>query len=135
MSEPMLDRRMVARSLAYFVTLTALGVAAPAAAQQMSSPSCGTENLLAGRIPVGSGVRGNLALVTDGQVGPEGATWDAPVTIQFDLQSGSLTWDLGRVTPVSAFASRATRTTCTRSSAPRTARRAASRSWPRSTTS
>jgi hypothetical protein len=103
MSGPMPGRRMVARSLTYFLTLAALA-AAPAAAQMSSSSSCGTENLLAGKVPVASGVRGSMYLVTDGQVGPEGATWDAPVTVQFDLQSGSLTWDLGRLTPVSAFA-------------------------------
>src|SRR5690242_2710024 len=96
------DRRMVARKLAYsgVIALAALAAAGPAAAQDLSSPSCGTENLLAGRLPNAQAIRGNTALVTDGQVGPEGAQWDAPVTVTFELMSGSLTWDLGRPTPV-----------------------------------
>ena len=40
---------------------------------------------------------------TDQQAGPEGAQWDAPVAITFDTGAGSLTYDLGRPTPVSAF--------------------------------
>ncbi len=48
---------------------------------------CGTENLLAGRMPVGrQDIRGDLRLPTDGQVAPEGAQWDAPVGVFFDTR-------------------------------------------------
>jgi hypothetical protein len=86
------------------MALAVLAPAGRATAQDLSSPSCTTENLLAGKVPTAQAIRGNLGLVTDGQVGPEGAQWDSGVTVTFELQSGSLTWDLGRVMPVSAFA-------------------------------
>src|SRR5215831_15074357 len=75
-----------------------------AAAEQLSSPACGTENLLAGKLPSShQDTRGNLYLPTDGAVAPEGAQWDAPVGVTFDTGAGSLTYDLGQVFPVSAF--------------------------------
>jgi hypothetical protein len=82
----MLGRRMVARTPAFLavLALVALAPSGRAAAQDLSS-SCGTENLLAGRIPNAQAIRGNVALVTDGQVGPEGAQWDALVIVTFEL--------------------------------------------------
>jgi hypothetical protein len=98
------------RSVAFLGTFAlAVGFAArPAAAQELSSPSpssCGPENLLAGKLPSSQqAMSRDLRLVTDGQVAPEGAQWDAPPAVLFDLAAGSLTYDLGRPTPVSAFA-------------------------------
>jgi len=48
-------------------------------------------------------VRGSAALVTDERVAPEGAQWDSPVAIVFELPSGVVTYDLGTATSVSAF--------------------------------
>src|SRR6516165_3538954 len=82
----------------------ALAANGTAAAQAVSSADCGTENLLAGRLPSGrQDMRGDLRLPTDGNVAPEGAQWDAPVGVFFDTAAGSITWDLGMVRPVSAF--------------------------------
>ena len=75
-----------------------------AAAEELASPSCGTENLLAGKLPSSQQDIGrNLRLVTDEQAAPEGAQWDAPPAVVFDTAAGSLTYDVGRPTPVSAF--------------------------------
>jgi hypothetical protein len=83
---------------------TALAAAGSASAQGLSSAACGTENLLAGRLPSGrQDMRGDLRLPTDGNVAPEGAQWDAPVGVFFDTAAASITWDLGEVRPVTAF--------------------------------
>jgi hypothetical protein len=95
-----------ARFLALAAALATLGAGTSGAAraQGMSSPSCGTENLLAGKMPFAEqGLKGNMRLVTDGQAAPEGAQWDAPVAVTFEIQAGALTYDLGQPTPVSAF--------------------------------
>ncbi len=69
-----------------------------------SSSSCGPENLLAGKRPAQwQDFRGNAALLTDGTVGPEGAQWDAPVAAVFDTGAGSVTFDLGQVTPITGL--------------------------------
>jgi hypothetical protein len=93
------------RIVAFFGTFAlAAAVARPAAGEELSSPSCGTENLLAGRLPVSQqAMSRDLRLVTDGQVAPEGAQWDAPPAVLFDLSAGQLTYDLGRPMGVSAF--------------------------------
>jgi hypothetical protein len=76
-----------------------------AAADALFTPSdCSTANLLARRLPwARQDMRGNLALVTDEAVGPEGAQWDAPVGVTFETPAGSLTYDLGSPTVVSAI--------------------------------
>jgi hypothetical protein len=82
----------------------ALGPTGVASAAELSSPACGPENLLAGKLPwEARDLRGDLRLVTDQQVGPEGAQWDAPVAITFETGAGTVTYDLGQPTPVSAF--------------------------------
>ena len=48
-------------------------------------------------------VTGNPALVTDGNTVPEGAVWDGPAAIKLEGTAGSLSYDLGKPTPVSAF--------------------------------
>jgi hypothetical protein len=82
-----------------------LGGAVPAAASEpMFTPDCTTDNLLARKAPAQrQDLRGNFALVTDEAVAPEGAQWDSPVAILFDTPAGSVTYDLGQPTPVSAF--------------------------------
>src|SRR5437867_78447 len=88
------------------LAVTALAAASRAsAAEPLMSPICGNDNLVAGRFPSAyQDTRGNLRLPTDGAVGPEGAQWDAPVGVTFDTPAGSLTYDLGQPTVVSAFA-------------------------------
>jgi hypothetical protein len=81
----------------------AAGAQAPVPASMLSS-ACGQENLLAGKAPwQWQDLRGNAALVTDGAVAPEGAQWDAPVAVVLDTAAGSLTFDLGKPTPISAL--------------------------------
>ncbi|MES1209836.1 MAG: discoidin domain-containing protein, partial [Pseudomonadota bacterium] len=48
-------------------------------------------------------MRGNAGLVTDGAVAPEGAQWDAPVAITLDTGAGSITYDLGQPTAITAL--------------------------------
>src|SRR4029077_7317144 len=78
---------------------------AGAAHAQMSSAACGTDNLIANKLPSArQDIRGDLRLVTDGKVPPEGAQWDAPGTGVFlDTPAGTLTYDLGIVRSVSTF--------------------------------
>ena len=84
---------------------------APAAAKHDpgdSSPAaaapCGPENLLAGRRPSATQqVLGDLALMTDGAVAPEGAQWDAPVVVTLEGGASSVTYDLGRPRAISAL--------------------------------
>src|SRR5690242_17896485 len=65
---------------------------------------CGTENLLAGKKPSASqAVKGDVGLVTDGTVGPEGTQWDAPVTVTLENANSSITYDLGEVRSISAI--------------------------------
>jgi hypothetical protein len=88
----------------FAVLLSVAAVRPAAAADGLMSAACGTENLLAGRLPSSQqDVRGNLRLPTDDAVAPEGAQWDAPVTVLFDTPAGSLTYDLGQVMAVSSF--------------------------------
>src|SRR6185503_14973487 len=64
---------------------------------------CGTDNLLRGKkASATQGVKGDVGLVTDGTVGPEGAAWDAPVTVTLENVNASITYDLGEPTEVSA---------------------------------
>src|SRR4030095_5939614 len=84
--------------------LVALASAGTARAQ-MSSAVCGTDNLIANKLPSSrQDIRGDLRLVTDGKVAPEGAQWDAPGAAVFlDPPAGSLTYDLALVRSVSTF--------------------------------
>jgi hypothetical protein len=80
------------------LALTSLPVPAQAA------PACGTENLLAGKAPlVKTDIKGDVALVTDGKVGPEGTQWDAPVAVTFDSAKSALVYDLGEPRQVGAL--------------------------------
>src|SRR5215831_5600463 len=71
----------------------------PARAQE-----CDDRNLLAGRLPSQwQDMRGRLALLTDEAVAPEGAQWDAPVGVVLDTAAASVTYDLQRLTAISAI--------------------------------
>jgi hypothetical protein len=66
--------------------------------------SCGTENLLAGKMPSQSNeMQGNLAQLTDGNIGPEGAQWNAPVVVTLDTSTAGVTYDLGEPRQLSAL--------------------------------
>jgi len=86
-----------------FTLLLPLLLARPAAGQ-MSSAECGTENLIAGRMPSAQqDAHGDVRLVTDGKIATEGAQWDTTSVVEFlDTPAGSLTYDLGVVRSVSA---------------------------------
>lgn len=90
-------------------TLGALLLSARPASAAQTPPAettrhCTDENLLAGRPPSHwQDIQGNAALVTDGAVAPEGAEWNAPVGVVLATPAGSLTFDLGRPTPVAAL--------------------------------
>lgn len=77
-------------------------VRAPVLAQNAGG-SCTTANLLAGLAPVAeTSVRRNVALATDGVVASEGATWNAETALILDVETSSLTYDLGTVRSVGA---------------------------------
>src|SRR6185295_14423093 len=91
--------------IAGFLALGAVAAEARADELQSSlSTACGTENLIAGKRPVQwQDIRGDMALVTDGAVAPEGAQWDAPVALILETGAGTITYDLGQVYPISAI--------------------------------
>ena len=94
--------RLAVVLLPAFSFLTVIGLLA-ATAGSASAAACGTDNLLAGKKPhLASDMKGDVALITDGNVGPEGAQWDAPVTVTFDQPTGAVTYDLGEARSVSA---------------------------------
>lgn len=103
MSGPM--RRSCFAVVLALLPLGVVSLPAPArAAEPLMSPACGTENLLAGRLPwAHQDARGSLYFPTDGAVAPEGAQWDAPVGVILDTGAGSLTYDLGQAMSVSAY--------------------------------
>ena len=79
---------------------------APARAENPSpSPACPEGNLLAHKMPFASqDMRRDLGLLTDEQITPEGAMWDAPPAAIFDTAASTVTWDLGEVMTVRSFA-------------------------------
>jgi hypothetical protein len=77
-----------------------LSHAAPASA----APTCGTENLLAGKMPQDSAdTRHNLAQLTDGVVTREGSNWNAPVVVELASPASYVTYDLGEPREISAL--------------------------------
>ena len=82
----------------------ALGMSAGHTAHAAPPPPCTTDNLLAGKTPSQQrDVTGDPALVTNGTVVLDGASWDAPAGIKLGSTAGSLTYDLGKPTRLSAF--------------------------------
>jgi hypothetical protein len=76
----------------------------PGDSSSAAAAPCGPENLLAGRRPSATQqVIGDLALMTDGAVAPEGAQWDAPVVVTLEGGASSVTYDLGRPRAISAL--------------------------------
>src|SRR4029079_8315186 len=69
---------------------------------------CGTENLLAGKMPSASqAIKGDLSLVTNGQAAPEGADWNSPVGVTLENANSSVTYDLGEERMISAVVAQA----------------------------
>jgi spermidine synthase len=65
---------------------------------------CGSADLLAGKAPKHQEeAKGDPKLVTDGAVVADGAEWDAPEAVTWESRPGSITYDLGKATAVSAF--------------------------------
>jgi hypothetical protein len=88
-------------SLSLLTTAT-LALATLPAVVAAAAP-CGTDNLLRGKKPSATqAVKGDLEKVTDGTVGPEGAAWDAAVTVTLETVNSSITYDLGAPTEISA---------------------------------
>jgi spermidine synthase len=87
------------------VALALLVACAPAhAAPAPAAAACTADNLIAGKAPWQQrDVVGNTALVTDGQMVPDGAVWDGPAAVKLESPAGSLTYDLGKATAVGAF--------------------------------
>jgi hypothetical protein len=69
---------------------------------------CGTENLLAGKKPSASqAIKGDLGLVTDGNVAPEGADWNNAAGVTMENANSSITFDLGEAREISAVVAQA----------------------------
>ena len=91
---------LAARKATAVATATTTGKAA----ERGASTPCGTDNLLAGKLPVQQqDVQGDVALLTDGEGPAEGALWDGPAAIQLSSGAGVITYDLGEPRTVSAF--------------------------------
>jgi hypothetical protein len=80
--------------------------ASPVRAQNQSlAPACPAGNLLANKKPITwQETRRELGLLTDEQITPEGAQWDAQPAVIFDTAASTVIWDLGEVTTVRSFA-------------------------------
>jgi hypothetical protein len=86
------------------LTALALSTLCLTRATPTHAASCGTENLLAGRKPAQSqDIKGELVLITDGQVGAEGTVWDAPVGVVLETPTAQVTYDLGEPREISAI--------------------------------
>ena len=76
---------------------------ASAATEPVSSTECGTENLVAGKLPAQRrDLQGDAALATDGSVSREGSAWDAATTVILTGR-GFIVYDLGRPLSISAL--------------------------------
>jgi hypothetical protein len=90
------------KTLSSSLLAAALAVAALPSPAAAAAP-CGTENLLAGKKPSATqAVKGDVGQVTDGTVGPEGAEWNAAVTVTLENAGSSITYDLGEPRQISA---------------------------------
>jgi spermidine synthase len=97
------SRPLVRAGLVIALSLSA-GMDARAVEQGTTAIECDAENLLASRRPAAlAEIVGDVALVTDGAVAPEGDVWDAPTAIKFASPAASLTYDLGGPRKVSAL--------------------------------
>ena len=90
--------RRAVRFIAFCSCIAALRCA-PAHAEE----PCTSDNLLAGLAPrAATSIRRNPALVTDGRIAPEGAAWSAEPAIILDVETSSLTYDLGALRSLGA---------------------------------
>jgi spermidine synthase len=83
-----------------------IAIAKPVPADKATAKqaACGTENLIAGKSPWQQrDLIGNPALITDGNATAEGALWEGPAGVRLEGGSASITYDLGKPTPVSAL--------------------------------
>jgi hypothetical protein len=92
-------------SLVVCVSLIGPSIGAAAPPKSGAQPAaCTPGNLLAGKKPMtSSDIKGDVGLITDGAIAPEGAVWDAPVAVTFDVQTGSVVYDLGSTQTVAAI--------------------------------
>jgi hypothetical protein len=98
-----MTRNLIKKRLA-FVFLSGFALVAPAARPASAAAPCGTENLLAGKKPhMSADIKGELSLLTDGNVGPEGAEWNVPVGVIIETPTGGVTYDLGEARSLSAI--------------------------------
>lgn len=89
------------RLLLVLAALTSVGLLPRRAVAADSA--CPAGNLLAGLRPwAWQDIRGDLNRVTDGQVAPEGAVWDAPLAAILASGTATMTWDLQRVVTATA---------------------------------
>ena len=95
--------------IAVGILLLAALAASPAKAQDPSPLSaCPEGNLLAGKKPIQwQDTRGQLSLLTDESIAPEGAQWDSPPAVILETPASTVTWDLGAVVQVRAIAMQA----------------------------
>jgi hypothetical protein len=90
-----------------FASLATLALASSPNLAAAAAP-CGTENLLAGKKPSASqAIKGDVGLVTDGNVSPEGADWNTPVGVILENANSSVTYDLGEEHTISAIVAQA----------------------------
>src|SRR4029078_11503985 len=69
---------------------------------------CGTENMLTGKKPSASqAIKGDIGLITDGNVGPEGAHWTPRMAVVLENANSSITYDLGEARETSAVIAQA----------------------------
>jgi spermidine synthase len=98
------SRGLASAAASFLAALLYLVLLSPSpAVAQAGAEACTTENLIARRAPVDSAsVRRDLALVTDGVVAAEGAQWNADAAIVLDVETSSVTYDLGAVRSLTA---------------------------------
>src|SRR5262249_14378214 len=60
-------------------------------------------NILLGRVPTGTGVRGDLRVVTDGHPRPEGGAWNGAPSVVLSRGGGELVVDMKDVKPIAAL--------------------------------
>src|SRR5215510_12531038 len=86
-----------ARAPLLVVSILLLATRVASGAEPAFTPDCGADNLLARKAPIEvQAIHNSASLLTDEHVAPEGAQWDSPVAVIFDLPSAAITYDLGR---------------------------------------
>jgi spermidine synthase len=95
------SRRLTLAARSFIALCACIALLTPA--PTLADDSCTSANLLAGLAPISTtSIRRNPALVTDGAVSVEGAAWDAEPAIILDVETSSITYDLGAVRSLGA---------------------------------